>query len=152
MKTKLLLIIAILGISGCNEASTTSTINADKYVTKQNPVKEFHVCVKQFGNSDKYAIYFTNDNWDTESVISDTFDLSSETMGNYVVYNPFLTRNKHEAISLAKKLSSYNKCMDYNKKVYARYEKMKEFRNSHPVKKVDREKERLVKMEAICVY
>lgn len=100
----------------------------------------FHIrvsCLDAHGQSEEwnYQIEFTNNNWCTSENIMTSFDISNYIFGNKVVMQEFLADNTNTAISIAKKLNTYNKCVHYNDSITVRYNKLLAYRKLHPINK-----------------
>lgn len=105
---------------------------------------QYHVRVECFGGvkSDPdyqyYIIRFTNDNWKTSSIIMDAFDISDTMEKLNVCHQPklftSLYTSKQDAISFAKELTSFKKCVAYNKSILDRYNRLVIYRRLHPIK------------------
>lgn len=80
--------------------------------------EEFHISVVPYGNWGYWYIHFTNDNWES-------FEDLKENKSFFIDYGTILFSKKEEAVYTAKKLNSYQKCVDYNEKEYQLYENAK---------------------------
>lgn len=113
----------------------------------------FHVrigCVDEdmpsFLQSGKWAydnpVYFTNNNWATETAIMTTFDVSNDwSGGNNVAYQQRLTDNPSTAIKIAKSLLTYDVCIKYNDSVSVVHKKLQTYRNAHEIPQKKQPKE-----------
>jgi len=89
---------------------------------------QYHIRVDCYGY-DYYVINFTNDNWKTSNHIMETFELTNYATDNYDDYrsytdqttNPLLREDKHELISIAKRLKTFESCKKWNGSVTAVY-------------------------------
>ena len=104
-----------------------------------NYKKEFHIRVRQY-YKDKVCIEFTNNNWFTKDELMDAFDLSDAYVNpDWVVHQIWLTSNCQEAVNVASKLTSYEKCLQWNIETELKYDSLVAYRNAHPIKKVTKQ-------------
>lgn len=105
---------------------------------------EFHVrvgCVGEnlpFNDSRwayDYPIYFTNNNWATETGIMSTFDCSTSWGGgNCVAHQEWTTSGDSTvAINFANKFKSYDQCLRYNDSVKTKYNILQKYRDLHEI-------------------
>jgi hypothetical protein len=127
---KLLFILMVLLIS-CNGKKHPEQLIQPIVKAQIKQPEIFHVKVKYF-LSCRWNVVFTNDNFLTEIEFMDTFDL--EQFGG-VIHQTKLFREKTEAVVFARKFTTYQQCVDFNNKVLAKYEKMVEYKNQHPIVK-----------------
>lgn len=95
--------------------------------------KEFHIRVSCW-HYDKWQIEFTNNNWFGKNNIQAAFDISGGCDTFDVVHQLMLNSNKNTLISVASKLDTYQKCIDYNDSVKNSYNQLYAFRKENPIK------------------
>lgn len=140
MKTLAIIIFISFLIIGCKGKSHS-------ILQSKKEVAEYHLRVKPHGEScDWFMVQFTNDNFITSETINDTWDVSNKYMGSSIVKQLALFKTESEAVQFAKQFTTYQKCISYNDTINLRYQKLKTYRDAHPVFK----EELLVNSEPKC--
>lgn len=106
---------------------------------------QYHIRVDCFYNpgdkydGDKYSDYkivFTNDNWKRTTDLNEAFDISSAGDINVVhqvkLFSSMYT-SKSDAIQFARQLTTYAKCIEWNKQQKAKYYELLAYRKAHPI-------------------
>jgi len=129
MKTIAMLLCLFLGCTEEKRVEVTA-LSSDVATVEDKPI--YHIKVKPFGDN-YWCVVFKNDDFLTEKPINKTFDLTQE-YGEIKVVHQVDLMTKHQAICLAKTLTSYQMCLDYNARIRRRYEKILRLRQQDPPK------------------
>jgi hypothetical protein len=147
MKKLLIILICCVSVA-CTEKQKPKGIWWHPTFEQKITKPEFHIKVSFWGGSECWwKVSFTNDNFQTEEDIQDTFDISSTIMGNSVCRQLDLFESETKAVIFARKLTTYYKCRIYNDSVNSKYLRMVEYRKLHPVLKVEYNSESSCKNE-----
>lgn len=147
MKAIVKIVLFMLVLTGCDNP-VSNHIKDNKEVVKQEvkqkipDIREnkvdspiFHIKVVPYLN-DSYCIHFTNDNWETEDALYETFDLTMEEQPVDVIWQQKLfselSGGCEGAIRFARRFKTYKMCVDNNTKTYKEAERMKQFYLLHP--------------------
>lgn len=131
-KTLIVILIIVVSVASLNYFTTKKGESiTEKVVGIKKPKPIYHIKVQCW--RDYYEVKFTNDNWETEENIMDAFDISVFRDEISIAHQLWLGK-ENDALILAKKLHSYQECLNYNEMIKKRYLKLYEFRKANPIK------------------
>jgi hypothetical protein len=84
-----------------------------------------------------WEVVFTNNNFKTEELFMDAFDVSMDGFGNDVVHQLRIFDNRVKAVTFARKFTSYQQCRNFNDSIERKYQRLLEYRKWHPAKEHD---------------
>jgi hypothetical protein len=119
---------------GCQTKHKTGREAQKQYAETKANTPVFHIKAKYWYDC-KWAVAFTNDNFDSEENIMNTWDASSSIMGNNIVHQLKIFPDENSAIAFAKKFTSWEKCRRWNDSVSRKAERLVQYRKNNPIEK-----------------
>lgn len=138
-KPGLLIVIFSLTIISCRDISSDKVISIKEnaFYEEDNTTSVndtiFGVKVKKW-DDEYYQIVFTKDNYITEENVLEVLDGTGPRSDDYIslAIQLYLDKSLTETVDLAKTFDSYEKCLEYNRKMQERYRRLKEKYKDRP--------------------